>query len=406
MRINKDHAEQVIAALLSPEGRRCGLVAPNGTTYRLTTFRRRGEDHDRPAVQRGKDKIVAGAGGDLFHDDEHAAIWAASDGRYGSIGEPTFRRTAVDAEEWTLLQSEPTAPAPVARPSGPGLSAKETAMNKEIARVTSWNDCIVIGCRLEDGHEGPHDLSVPASKPWTEPAAPAPTPDTADAPTTQDEWAESELETLRDGSVSRRPLFPIVDLSTLPAGPAAAAEETAVLAQPFAVSVRPAAGAPEAYRPKHLERWTLPPCYMGAEWPDYFVFLGRTRDSRCLEESNFWSGLEAIGGETDTVMAISENHWACGWVEWIAIHESDSAALRAADEIMEALEDYPVVDEDDFSRREDDAASETWRTCYSAKERCSYIRQNRSQFDFDSLADMIRCVRGEFFNGYASELIC
>lgn len=115
-------------------------------------------------------------------------------------------------------------------------------MNKEIARVTSWNDCIVIGCRLENGHEGPHDFSVPVSKPWT--------------------------------------AAPVVDLSALPAGPAAAAEEAAVLAQPFAVSTRPPAGAPGAYQPKHLERWTLPPYYMGAEWPDYFVFLGRTRDSR------------------------------------------------------------------------------------------------------------------------------
>ena len=33
-------------------------------------------------------------------------------------------------------------------------------MNKEIARVTSWNDCIVIGCRLEDWHEGPHEFTV------------------------------------------------------------------------------------------------------------------------------------------------------------------------------------------------------------------------------------------------------
>jgi hypothetical protein len=29
---------------------------------------------------------------------------------------------------------------------------------REIARVTSWRDCIIIGCRLEDGHAGPHDV--------------------------------------------------------------------------------------------------------------------------------------------------------------------------------------------------------------------------------------------------------
>jgi hypothetical protein len=86
------------------------------------------------------------------------------------------------------------------------------------------------------------------------------------------------------------------------------------------------------HTPANLKKWTLPPSYVGAVWPEYYVFLGRTRDSDCLTESNFACGLEGIGGETDTVIVVSENHWACGWVEWIAIHESDEAALRLADQ--------------------------------------------------------------------------
>ena len=83
------------------------------------------------------------------------------------------------------------------------------------------------------------------------------------------------------------------------------------------------------YQPERLERWKMPRDYSGAEWPDYYSSgVGRSRDSDCLEESNFHSMLAALGGESDTVQVVRESHWAVGWVEWIAIHESDEAALR------------------------------------------------------------------------------
>lgn len=33
--------------------------------------------------------------------------------------------------------------------------------------------------------------------------------------------------------------------------------------------------------------------------------------------------LRELGGESETVRVVRESHWAVGWVEWIAIHESD-----------------------------------------------------------------------------------
>ena len=114
------------------------------------------------------------------------------------------------------------------------------------------------------------------------------------------------------------------------------------------------------YEPENLKRWTLPEHYSGEQWPEYYVFLGQHRDSDLLTQSNFDCGLKAIGGESDTVHIVREGHWAVGWIEWIAIHESDAAALKEADEIMAALEDYPVVDEMDFSEREFEAVLEYW----------------------------------------------
>lgn len=115
------------------------------------------------------------------------------------------------------------------------------------------------------------------------------------------------------------------------------------------------------YQPKHLKRWTMPRDYFGATWPDYYsAGVGQSRDSDCLEQSNFAAMLEALGGESETVLVVSEDHWAVGWVEWIAIHETDDAALAEADRLVEGLQDYPVLNEEDWSQRECDLAFETW----------------------------------------------
>lgn len=111
-----------------------------------------------------------------------------------------------------------------------------------------------------------------------------------------------------------------------------------------------------------LTRWTLPEAYFGTEWPEYFVFLSQHRDSDTLTRSNFTCGLKAIGGESDTVQVVRERHWAVGWVEWIAIHESDTEALSKAEAILKGLDDYPVVNEEHFSELEWEEAQIQWET--------------------------------------------
>ena len=128
------------------------------------------------------------------------------------------------------------------------------------------------------------------------------------------------------------------------------------------------------YQPENLKRWTLPPSYGGAHWDGYYVFLGQNRDSDTLARSNFECGLKAIGGESDSVRVIREGHWACGWIEWIAIHESDSNALREADSIMDALADYPVVDEMHWSELEWTEACDFWESM-SVRERAYYCER-------------------------------
>lgn len=160
------------------------------------------------------------------------------------------------------------------------------------------------------------------------------------------------------------------------------------------------------YEPKLLKRWSQPSNYAGAAWPDYYSSgVGQSRDSDDLEASNFAAMLKDLGGESDTVIVVHEGHWAVGWVEWIAIHKDDDKALQIADRNAERLEQYPVLDEDDWSTREEESAQKIWTEGYSVKERIKYIRENESQFEFRDWADMRGCVAGKYFAGYASELI-
>lgn len=155
-----------------------------------------------------------------------------------------------------------------------------------------------------------------------------------------------------------------------------------------------------------LEPWTMPANYVGETWPNtYRSGFGRSRDSDCLEENNFVEALAALGGESETVQVVREGHWAVGWVEWIAISADDEKAIRIAEALNERRADYPSLNDDTLTEREMEAADTVWRDCYSDSERLTYVREHRSQFDFCDYADLIGCIRGRYFAGYASELL-
>ncbi len=122
-----------------------------------------------------------------------------------------------------------------------------------------------------------------------------------------------------------------------------------------------------------LHRWNesigpLSP-YMGERFDEYFIVLGRNRDSRSLTESNFHVACEMLSDKIPVfkegaivdippeerllpgVIIARFNHWACGWVEYLLVHESCNSALEIASDIQHSLEEYPILNEDDFSNR-------------------------------------------------------
>ncbi len=161
----------------------------------------------------------------------------------------------------------------------------------------------------------------------------------------------------------------------------------------------------------HLQRWTMPSCYFGEVWPDYFsAGVGQSRDSDALERANFQAMLERLGGKTSDdetgdplVKVVRESHWAVGWVEWIAIHESQDRALGIANTIQAKLEDYPVIDEELWSQFEDEDCSETWANCFDPSERLDYFR--RHSFTSNGIGALLRAIRGDWYEA-ANMLHC
>lgn len=159
-----------------------------------------------------------------------------------------------------------------------------------------------------------------------------------------------------------------------------------------------------------MQKWTRPKNYIGARWEGYYVFLGQNRDSGVLTRSNFRSALAALGGETgeddngiSEVVVVWESHWLCGWVEWIAIHESATEQIAKAEKILGRLENYPILDEDDFSMLEEEECAKTWKYM-GASDRIEYMRGH--SYTCSCIRDMFEAIRGGSWYAAASMLHC
>ena len=156
-----------------------------------------------------------------------------------------------------------------------------------------------------------------------------------------------------------------------------------------------------AWRPTGLDSAGLA-CEDRQDW--LVLPVGRNRDSDCLSESNWATTIKRLGGDGEDVEIHRFGHWACGWFEIVMVRPG-SPAEKVAEDVESDLDAYPILDESDLGEREQEAANETWRTCYSTSERIAYMRKHRSQFEFRDMRDLVGCVRGRYFAGYASELL-
>lgn len=91
--------------------------------------------------------------------------------------------------------------------------------------------------------------------------------------------------------------------------------------------------------------------------------LGTHRDAEALNESN-WSVINPTMDKADSFGHVSEHagtfvhtEGSClnGWNDSVMVRIDDAVALREAMNFVNALSDYPVLDEEDYSQREWDA---------------------------------------------------
>jgi len=103
-----------------------------------------------------------------------------------------------------------------------------------------------------------------------------------------------------------------------------------------------------------LTEWKHPSDYMGETYEGYYIVVGRSRDSDALENSNFETALEMLGGEDEEagVIVAKAGHWAVGWVEELLVSKNAPEKVAIAEQIEKKLDNYPVLNEEDFSRRE------------------------------------------------------
>lgn len=140
---------------------------------------------------------------------------------------------------------------------------------------------------------------------------------------------------------------------------------------------------------------------------NWFVLpVYRNRDSNCLERANWDAAVSELGKENEDSYEIHRfGHWGPGWFEIILINPHNDELVKIAEGIENILFNYPVLDDELFSQYEYEEANAVWKECYNEKQRIDYIRKNPSTFDFRDFLDMVHCVRGDYFCGYASELL-
>ena len=118
---------------------------------------------------------------------------------------------------------------------------------------------------------------------------------------------------------------------------------------------------------------------------------GRSRDSDIMENVNFDTALDRLGGESDTVRVERYGHWACGWIEQVYVKPGTAAAVEAG-KIESALADYPLLDESAYYTAIAEAAAEFFAGL-SIKEKVYYCQQAKESIfaaragDINSFSD-------------------
>lgn len=134
--------------------------------------------------------------------------------------------------------------------------------------------------------------------------------------------------------------------------------------------------------------WLVAPCVL-------------TRDSDALAESNFEQqalALAAVDPDALDREVYTFGHWGPGLVEIILVRPGSTAAT-AAESLASRLADYPVLDEEDYTRREWEQYTAAWVDGDAVRDLAWLLRRSRllSAAAADTVADGDRDAVREWF---------
>ncbi len=133
------------------------------------------------------------------------------------------------------------------------------------------------------------------------------------------------------------------------------------------------------------------PCDYWGEYESWLVVLGRSKNSDVLERSNFdaaCTSLETIS--TDDYTIEKEKHWLVGWVETLLVNPNNQLMVAAAEQIIESIKEYPILDETLHSQYENDECSETWSDCLDWHDRLTWLKTHDFTGTFIQLLSAVR----------------
>jgi hypothetical protein len=112
---------------------------------------------------------------------------------------------------------------------------------------------------------------------------------------------------------------------------------------------------------------------------DFAIVYTHHRDSGLLDQSNAEAIRKALEpfteGDDPDVFEERHNHWACGWIDGFAIrvfrNGEITEAFKVYHDLAERMDTYPVLSDEDYSRREYEATP----TCSTGWRRSACLRR-------------------------------
>ncbi len=113
------------------------------------------------------------------------------------------------------------------------------------------------------------------------------------------------------------------------------------------------------------QAWTHPGDYAGHNPSGDYVIYSRNRESSIMENVNYNLICDEMGAVDDDfnapVYTFRASHWAVGWVEYVIVKkDAPENTLEKAAEILSALSDYPILNDEYYGEAQLEAVLDHW----------------------------------------------